>query len=125
MNCVASISLSKPIRSIRSIVAAARGSGGGRSREEHSLARKYCFKASCTLIESERPLGIFIAYDYRISVVQDVKNACVTHAGSLHPGVSCGEVELTMMDECAVEVTDDIYFYFLRDKDGNEADDES
>lgn len=111
------------------IVAASRGSngsGGGRKRDPKDVpARKYCFKASCTLIESERPIGIFVAYDYRISISQDVKNACETHANSLNPGVSCGEVELTLMDECYVEVTDDIYFYFLRDTDGNEADDES
>ena len=108
------------------IVAASRGSGGGRKRDTKDVpARKYCFKASCTLIESERPIGIFVAYDYRISILQDVKNACETHANSLNPGVSCGEVELTLMDECYVEVTDDIYFYFLRDTDGNEADDES
>ena len=112
------------------IVAASRGSGGGRkpsNADKDVPARKYCFKASCTLIESERPIGIFVAYDYRISVIQDVKNACETHASSLHPGVSCGEVELTLMDECSVEITNNIYFYFLRGDvtDGNEADDES
>lgn len=122
------------MRRVPPIVAASRGfngsGGGGRrppsDKNKDIPARKYCFKASCTLVESERPIGIFVAYDYRISVIQDVKNACDTHASSLHPGVSCGEVELTLMDECAVEITNNIYFYFLRgDDDGNEADDES
>ena len=94
-----------------------RGSGGSNFNEKDTLARKYCFKATCTLKDSNQALGVFVAYDYRISVVQEVQNACETHAASLHPGVTCGDVQLTLMDECTTELTDDIHFHFLRDDD--------
>ena len=105
------------------IVASSKSRGSGNSNSnsnaKEKVARKYCFKASCTLKDSNQAVGVFVAYDYRISVVQDVQNACETHAASLNPGVTCGDVQLTLMDECITEVTDDIYFHFLRDDDSD------
>lgn len=83
------------------------------------LARRYCFKAVATMHKRQQIYGKFTAYDYRVSVMEEVKKACETHCLS-DPQAFCSEIELTLLESCPVELTSSIHFEFVRPEEDDQ-----
>lgn len=83
-----------------------------KSQPSNAPAKKYCFKATTTMYRKGRPIGKFIGYDYRIIVAGEVEKACQKQCISGEDGF-CDPVELTVLEECPIELRDEIYFEFL------------
>ena len=78
------------------------------------LAKKYCFKAKITMYRRGQALGTFTGYDYRIQVVQEVQKACEKQCISSDDLYCDASVDLTLLEECPVELRDEIYFEFIK-----------
>lgn len=78
------------------------------------LASKYCFKASCKLIDpvARRTIGKFVAYYKTPDVAKDVLTACEVSLDGFPRGSRCDpDVDLVFLQECPVECVREVRFY--------------
>lgn len=76
------------------------------------IARKYCFKASVRIVNRIKvPIGMFFAYGTKPTIARDVHHTgeqfCLEHVDGEY---FCEEPQLSLFEECPVELTNDIFF---------------
>jgi len=84
-----------------------------RSKTDDNIARRYCFKATVRMRSAPDgpPVGMFTAFGSTIEVMHQVEGACeLFQNADQRPGLVCGAAEVTLFEECPVELTDEIFF---------------
>lgn len=86
-------------------------------------ATKYCFRVQVRLVDTvkNKPIGVFTAYNYNVRVIKDVEHACSVFSQT-RESLQCCEAELTLLEECTVEVTNDIFYARVLDDDSDSGD---
>lgn len=77
-------------------------------------AGKYCFKASCTLVDpvAQRTVGKFVAHHKTPEIAKDVLTACEASLDGFPRGCRCdADVELVFLSECPVECVREVRFF--------------
>lgn len=76
------------------------------------IARKYCFKASATLYNSNRTFGTFVSYGKTIEVAKNVEMACkiCLHESEHFPEAIWDDVEIIAYEECPQECSAKVFW---------------
>lgn len=76
-------------------------------------ATKYCFKASCKLVNlnTRTPMGAFVTYGKSPEITQDVFIACQVSLEGFPEGCACdADIDLTLLEECPVECVREVKY---------------
>lgn len=100
----------------------------GGSQWERVYAKKYCFKATTTLVDlsTNRRIGTFTAFGKTPDISSRLQQACMLRAEKRNILVpdsnnTCENIQLSMCLECPAEATGEILFAF-EDEGGNDMD---
>jgi hypothetical protein len=76
-------------------------------------AAKYCFKASCKLVNmtTKQPMGAFVTYGKSPEITRDVFIACNISLEGFPEGCVCDDdIDLTLLEECPVECVREVKY---------------